>query len=81
MFQAEKDFKDIHAYVWKEYDVFKVFYESVHNRIKDKVKYLDAETQNVISNPNSPLNEKIYQKNLRDYVKALFEFIKSKQRP
>ncbi len=53
----------------------------MHNRIRDKVKFLDAETQNVISNPNSPLNEKIYQKNLRDYVKALFEYIKSKQRP
>ena len=41
LFKAEKDFRDIQAYVWKEYDVFRVFYESVHNRIRDKVKYLD----------------------------------------
>lgn len=73
LFQAEKDFKDIHVYVWKEYDVFRVFYESVHNRIRDKIRYLDQETQNVINNQGSPLNEKIYQKNLREYVKTLFE--------
>lgn len=78
LFQAEKDFKDIHVYVWKQYDVFRVFYESVHNRIRDKVKYLDQETQQVISSQNSPLNEKIYQKNLRDYVKILFDHCKSK---
>ena len=78
LFQAEKDFKDIHVYVWKEYDVFRVFYESVHNRIKDKVKLLDQETQSVIMNQNSPLNEKIYQKNLREYLKTLFETCKSK---
>lgn len=33
-FTKEKDFKDIKAYVQKEYDVFKVFYDSVHNRVK-----------------------------------------------
>jgi serine/threonine-protein kinase ULK/ATG1 len=41
LFQGEKDFKDIQAYVWKEYDVFRVFYESVHTRIKDKVMLFD----------------------------------------
>ena len=36
-FIKEKDYKDIRAYVQKEYDVFKVFYDSVHNRVKDKI--------------------------------------------
>ena len=29
-------------------------------------------------NQNSPLNEKIYQKNLRDYVKTLFDNCKGR---
>jgi hypothetical protein len=29
-------------------------------------------------NQNSPLNEKIYQKNLREYVKTLFESLKGR---
>ena len=58
--------------------MFKVFYESVHNRIKGKIKLLDSETQAVIANQNSPLNEKIYQKNLRDYLKSLIEYVKSR---
>jgi len=37
-FTREKDYKDIRIYVEKEYDVFKVFYDSVHTRVKDKVK-------------------------------------------
>lgn len=50
----------------------------MHNRIRDKVKYLDQETQQVINNQGSPLNEKIYQKNLRDYVKLMFDNCKAK---
>ena len=72
LFQKEKDFKDIQAYVWKEYDVFKVFYESIHTKIKDKIKLLDQETQEVINNYNSTLGEKVFQKNLREYIKSLF---------
>ena len=65
LFQGEKDFKDIQVYVWKEFDVFKVFYESVHNRIKDKVKLMDEEMQAVLSSQNTVLNEKVYQRHLR----------------
>jgi serine/threonine-protein kinase ULK/ATG1 len=78
LFQGEKDFKDIQAYVWKEYDVFRVFYESVHNKIKDKIKYFDEETQSILSSPNSTLTEKIYQKNLRDYIRAIYDLVKSR---
>lgn len=77
-FQGEKDFTDIKIYVWKEYDVFKVFYQNVHTRIRDKVKTLDPETQEVINNPASQLNEKIFQRNLRDYLRSIFDVIKSK---
>ena len=68
MFQGEKDFKDIQLYVWKEYDVFRVFYESVHTRIKDKVKYFDEETQAILSSQNAALSEKVFQKHLREYT-------------
>ena len=64
--------------MWKEYDVFKVFYQNVHTRIRDKVKTLDPETQEVINNPASQLNEKIFQRNLRDYLRSIFDVIKGK---
>ena len=41
LFIYEKDYHDIKSYVEKEYDVFKVFYNSIHNKIKDRVKELD----------------------------------------
>lgn len=79
LFQGEKDFKDIQVYVWKEFDVFKVFYESVHNRIKDKVKLMDEEMQAVLSSQNTVLNEKVYQRHLREYVRAVHEVVKGRQ--
>ena len=45
LFVNEKDYRDIRAYIEKEFDVFKVFYESVHTRIKDRIKFLDEEVQ------------------------------------
>ena len=66
-------------YVWKEYDVFKVFYENVHNRIKDKIKYFDEETQATLASQNAVLSEKVYQKNLRDYIRAIHELVKGRQ--
>ena len=51
--------------------MFKVFYESVHSRIKDRIKYLDEETQQVLKNPNSPASEKVYQKMLKEYSRNL----------
>ncbi len=79
LFQGEKDFKDIQLYVWKEYDVFRVFYESVHARIKDKIKYFDEETQAILSSQNSPLSEKVYQKHLREYIRSLYELVRGRQ--
>ena len=79
LFKAEKDFRDIQAYVWKEYDVFRVFYESVHNRIRDKVKYLDEETRTVIANPSSPLSDKVFSRNIREYVKGLYQVVRGRQ--
>ena len=55
LFVYEKDYHDIKSYVEKEYDVFKVFYNSIHNKVKDRVKELDPETQLVIQDPKSPL--------------------------
>lgn len=66
-------------YVWKEYDVFKVFYENVHNRIKDKIKYFDEETQATLASQNASLSEKVYQKNLRDYIRAIYDLVKGRQ--
>ena len=79
LFKAEKDFRDIQAYVWKEYDVFRVFYESVHNRIRDKVKYLDEDTRTVIANPNSPLSDMVFSRTLRDYIKNLHQLVRTRQ--
>lgn len=79
MFQGEKDFKDIQLYVWKEYDVFRVFYESVHTRIKDKVKYFDEETQAILSSQNAALSEKVFQKHLREYIRNLYELVRGRQ--
>ena len=41
LFVYEKDFYDIKSYVEKEYDVFKVFYNSIHSKIKNRVHELD----------------------------------------
>ncbi len=71
-FQGEKDFVDIKMYVWKEYDVFKVYYKTFDDRIREKTKMLNTELQEVVNNPSSPLNEKVYQRYLREYVRTLF---------
>jgi serine/threonine-protein kinase ULK2 len=79
LFQREKDFKDIQAYVFKEYDVFRVFYESVHSRIKDKVKFFDEETQAILASQNVALTEKVYQRHLREYIRGLYELVRVRQ--
>lgn len=71
-FQGEKDFVDIKMYVWKEYDVFKVYYKTFDDRIREKTKMLNTQLQEVVNNPNSPLNEKVYQRYLREYLRTLF---------
>lgn len=55
-FQGEKDFVDIKMYVWKEFDVFKVYYKTFDDRIREKTKMLNTELQEVVNNPSSPLN-------------------------
>lgn len=65
--------------MWKEYDVFRVFYESVHTRIKDKVKYFDEETQAILSSQNAALSEKVFQKHLREYIRNLYELVRGRQ--
>ena len=59
--------------------MFRVFYESVHNRIRDKVKYLDEDTRTVIANPNSPLSDKVYSMNIREYVRNLHQLVRARQ--
>ncbi len=70
-FINQKDYRDIRAYIEKQFDVFKVFYESVHTRIKDRIKYLDEQIQQVIKNPQSAAGEKVYSKMIREYARNL----------
>ena len=41
-FTTTKDYADIRNYIEKEYSVFNIFSTSVHNKIKGRVKDLDA---------------------------------------
>ena len=56
--------------------MFKVFYNSIHNKIKDRVKELDPETEAVVKDPKSPLNEKVYQKMIREYIRHQYAFLR-----
>lgn len=44
LFIKTKDYQDIRNYIEKEYSVFHIFSNSVHNKIKNSIKDLDAET-------------------------------------
>lgn len=79
LFVYEKDYQDIKSYVEKQYDVFKVFYNSIHNKIRDRVKELDSETQAVIKDPQSPYAEKVYQKMIRQYIRYQYAYLKEKK--
>lgn len=79
LFVKEREYKDIRDYIEKEYSVFNIFSNSVHNRIKGTIKDLDPETEAVYNNPNSPLVEKVYQKVLRDYVRNLYSEVKDRK--
>lgn len=59
--------------------MFKVFYNSIHSRIKDRVKELDGETEAVVRDAHSSLFEKVYQKMIREYIKCLNSYIKEKK--
>ena len=48
-----------------------MFYDSVHNRVKDKVKQFDPEAQEVFQNKKSGNNEKIFQRLIREYIGQL----------
>jgi hypothetical protein len=43
-FIKTKDYQDIRNYIEKEYSVFRIFSNSVHNKIKNSIKDLDSET-------------------------------------
>ena len=79
LYVKTKDYQDIRNYIDKEYSVFHIFSNSVHNKIKNSVKELDPETEAVYNNPNSPLMEKVYQKILREYVRCLYGSLKEKK--
>ena len=42
LFIKEREYKDIRDYIEKEYSVFNIFSNSVHNRIKNSIKDLDS---------------------------------------
>jgi hypothetical protein len=51
----------------------------VHNKIKDSIKDLDYDTENIYNNPNAPLSEKVYQNTLRNYVRNLYATVRDKK--
>lgn len=79
LFVKTKDYQDIRNYIEKEYSVFHIFANSVHNKIKGTVANLDAETEAVYNNPTSPLSEKVYQKIIREYVRNLYASVKDRK--
>ena len=79
LYVGTKDYQDIRNYIDKEFSVFHIFSNSVHNKIKGSVQELDPETEAVYHNPDSPLMEKVFQKVLREYVRSLHASLKEKK--
>lgn len=64
-FIKQKDYTDIKQYIEKEYEVFRVFYESIYAKLKEKVKQFDPEVQDNILNMQSASDSKVLDRILR----------------
>lgn len=56
-----------------------MFYNSIHAKIKDRVKELDPETEAVVKDPKSSLTEKVYQRMIREYIRCQYAYMKEKK--
>lgn len=75
LFLKEKEYNDIQLYVTKEYGVFKVFKESVYNRVKNSISLAEPSLQEAVSAPT----EANYSKILRNYAKELHSLLLKKE--
>ena len=79
-FTSTKDYQDIYQYIAKEYDVFKVYFEQLYDRMQPNLKNkgLKLETELLVllnDNMKDPVLEKGFKKVLVDYLKALIQQI------
>lgn len=77
-FTSTKDYMDIYQYISKEYDVFKVYFDQLFDRIlpslKNKNLKLDGELLLVLNNNlKDPNLEKFFKKILVEYLKLLIQ--------
>lgn len=74
-----KDFKDIFVYIEKEYDVFRLYFSSMYDKLsanpKIKNMNLDEETRLALSSNISMNIDKILKKYLKEYSHELVQLI------
>ncbi|CAD8146933.1 unnamed protein product [Paramecium octaurelia] len=81
-FTQSKDYKDIHTYISKEFDVFKSYFDSIYEKLSEQIQYStkvdDAIKQSINSNIKYN-NQEILNKCLFDYSKLLIDSLKKSQ--
>lgn len=79
LFTKSKDFIDIFNYITKEYDIFKLYFQSLYDKISQNPKitgmHLDAETKEALSNKINIKCEKVLKKYLKEYCRELVQYI------
>ncbi|CAD8147889.1 unnamed protein product [Paramecium octaurelia] len=78
-FTQSKDYKDIHTYISKEFDVFKSYFDSIYEKISIQIQQrpkMDEAIKQAINNNFKQNNQQILVKCLQDYSKLLIETLK-----
>jgi len=81
-FTSTKDYLDIYQYIAKEYDVFKVYFEQLYDRMLPNLKNKNTKLDNDLllllnNNMKDPNMEKLFKKVLVDYLKGLIQQVVS----
>ncbi|CAD8069354.1 unnamed protein product [Paramecium sonneborni] len=78
-FTQSKDYKDIHTYISKEFDVFKSYFDSIYEKISIQIQQrpkIDEAIKQAINNNFKQNNQQILVKCLVEYSKLLIETLK-----
>lgn len=85
-FTTTKDYLDIYQYIAKEFDVFKVYFDQLYDRLlpnlKNKNMKIDTDLMLILNNNLKDSNlEKLFKSNLVEYLKNLIQQIVTSKLP
>lgn len=83
-FVNSKDFKDIFVYIEKEYEVFRLYFQSMYEKLSQnpriKNSQLDEETRIALSSNINISIDKVLRRYLKDYAQSLLIYIQNQKK-